>query len=64
MGNIELIPTKLKVVCDKNLSRRHEEVPGQQSSQTEHEDDDGYGLAAVEAKHHQSEPGPRTFTRT
>lgn len=53
---------KLKVVCELNLSRRHEEVPGQQSSQTKDEDDDGYGLPAVETKHFQSELGRRSFT--
>lgn len=33
-----------------NLGGCYEEVPGQQSSQTEHEDDEGHGLTAAETK--------------
>lgn len=33
-----------------NLRGRYEKVPGQQSSQAEDEDDEGYSLTAVETK--------------
>lgn len=33
-----------------NLRGRYEEVPGQQSSQAEDEDDEGYSLTAAETK--------------
>lgn len=37
-----------------NLRGRYEKVPGQQSSQAEDEDDEGYSLTAVETKNQKS----------
>lgn len=45
-----LLKKMINSVMMGNLRGRYEKVPGQQGSQAEDEDDDGYSLTAAETK--------------